>query len=83
MFPNFVLTFREHSVKISKKIFPKTEDAFMSVFDEVQAVLRERADMNARLSLIPYEGTPEIKEVHGQKYLYTRKRVGTAVPEKR
>ena len=51
----------------------------MSVFDEIQSALRERADLNARLSLIPYEGTPEIKEVSGQKYLYTRKRVGSRV----
>lgn len=51
----------------------------MSVFDKIQAVLRERADLNARLSLIPYEGTPEIKEVNGQKYLYTRKRVGSRI----
>ena len=51
----------------------------MSPFDEIQAVLRERADLNARLALIPYEGTPEIKEVKGQKYLYTRKRIGSKV----
>ena len=51
----------------------------MSAFDEIQAALRERADLNARLSLIPYEGTPEIKEVNGQKYLYTRKRIGSKV----
>ena len=51
----------------------------MSVFDEIQSALRERADLNARLSLIPYEGTPEIKEVSGKKYLYTRKRVGSRV----
>ena len=51
----------------------------MSVFDEIQSALRERADLNARLSLIPYEGTPEIKEVSGKKYLYTRKRIGSRV----
>ena len=51
----------------------------MSVFDEVQSVLRERADLNARLSLIPYEGTPEIKEVSGKDYLYVRKRIGSKV----
>ena len=51
----------------------------MSVFDEIQSALRERADLNARLSLIPYEGTPEIKEVSGQKYLYVRKRIGSKV----
>ena len=51
----------------------------MSAFDEIQSALRERADLNARLSLIPYEGTPEIKDVSGQKYLYIRKRVGSKV----
>ena len=51
----------------------------MSAFDEIQALLRERADLNSRLSLIPYEGTPEIKDVKGQRYLYTRKRVGSRV----
>ena len=51
----------------------------MSEFDMIQSLLRERADLNARLSLIPYEGTPEIKEVSGQKYLYVRKRVGSRV----
>ena len=51
----------------------------MSEFDEIQSALRDRADLNARLSLIPYEGTPEIKAVSGQKYLYTRKRVGSRV----
>lgn len=51
----------------------------MSAFDEIQSVHRERADLNVRLSLIPYEGTPEIKEVSGRKYLYTRKRIGSRV----
>ena len=51
----------------------------MPVFDEIQSVLRERADLNARLSLIPYEGTPEIKEVSGKDYLYVRKRIGSKV----
>ena len=51
----------------------------MSAFDEIQTLLRERADLNVRLSLIPYEGTPEIKDVKERKYLYTRKRVGSRV----
>ena len=51
----------------------------MSAFDEIQALLRERADLNSRLTLIPYEGTPEIKDVKGRKYLYTRKRIGSRV----
>ena len=51
----------------------------MSEFDEIQSILRERADLNARLSLLPYEGTPETKTVKGQKYLYIRKRVASKV----
>ena len=51
----------------------------MSAFDEIQAALRDRAELNARLSLVPYEGTPEVKEVNGRKYLYTRKRVGSRI----
>ncbi len=51
----------------------------MSAFDEIQVLLSEKADLNARLSLIPYEGTPEIKDVKEKKYLYTRKRVGSRV----
>ncbi|MBR1759238.1 MAG: Fic family protein [Lachnospiraceae bacterium] len=51
----------------------------MSDFDKIQSILRERTDLNARLSLIPYEGTPEIKAINGQNYLYTRKRVGSRV----
>ncbi len=51
----------------------------MSAFNEIRDLLRERAELNARLSLIPYEGTPEIKDVKGQKYLYTRKRIGSRV----
>ncbi|MBO4818569.1 MAG: Fic family protein [Firmicutes bacterium] len=51
----------------------------MSEFDEIQSILRERADLNARLSLLPYEGTPETKTIKGQKYLYIRKRVASKV----
>ncbi len=49
----------------------------MSAFDEIQSAIRLRADLHARLSLIPYEGTPEVKDINGQKYLYMRKRVGS------
>ena len=59
-------------------MFPNGGDT-MPEFDEIQDILRTRADIHARLSLIPYEGTPEIKEVNGSKYLYTRKRIGSRV----
>ena len=44
-------------------------------YNEVQELLRSRADLQARLNLMPYDGTPEIKERGGGKYLYVRKRV--------
>ena len=40
--------------------------------------MHSRADLYARLNLLPYDGTPEVKE-NGGKYLYMRKRVGSRV----
>ena len=42
---------------------------------EIQELLQQRADCQARLNLMPYQGNPEIKEQGGSKYLYMRKRV--------
>ncbi|MBR4910436.1 MAG: Fic family protein [Clostridia bacterium] len=42
---------------------------------EIQELLQQRADLQARLKLLPYDGTPEIKENSSGKYLYVRKRV--------
>lgn len=42
---------------------------------EIQELLQQRADLQARLKLLPYDGTPEIKENNSGKYLYVRKRV--------
>lgn len=44
-------------------------------YSEIQELLQQRADFQARLNLIPYDGNPEIKEQGGSKYLYMRKRV--------
>ena len=49
----------------------------MSDFDEIQSLLHERADCNARINLIPYDGSPEIKENASGKYLYIRKRISS------
>lgn len=45
-----------------------------SNFDEIQELLHKKADFQARLALLPYDGTPEIKENSSGKYLYMRKR---------
>ena len=47
----------------------------MTAFESIQSLLREKAEYKSRLSLLPYDGTPEIKNQSGGKYLYIRKRV--------
>ena len=47
----------------------------MSKINEIQVLLSKKAELNARLSLLPYDGTPEIKTISGKDYLYVRKRV--------
>ncbi len=52
------------------------EGEYMAVnYTEIQELLQQRADLQARLNLMPYDGNPEIKEQGGLKYLYIRKRV--------
>ncbi len=48
-----------------------------NIYSKIQELLHQKADFQARLNLIPYDGTPEIKDRDGQKYLYVRKRVGS------
>lgn len=44
-------------------------------YADIQELLQQRADYQARLKLMPYDGNPEIKEQSSGKYLYIRKRV--------
>lgn len=44
-------------------------------FTNLQDFLRTKAELQARLNLIPYDGTVEIKQVGDRKYLYIRKRI--------
>lgn len=46
-------------------------------YPQIQELLHQRADYQARLNLLPYDGNPEIKDREGKKYLYIRKRVGS------
>lgn len=47
------------------------------IFPQIQELLHQRADVQARLNLLPYDGSPEIKERDGKKYLYIRKRIAS------
>ena len=49
----------------------------MDSFNEIQSLLQDKADIQARIKLIPYDGNPEVKENVSGKYLYIRKRVGS------
>lgn len=46
-------------------------------YPEIQELLQQKADCQARLNLLPYDGSPEIKEQNGKQYLYIRKRVAS------
>lgn len=48
-----------------------------NTYSKIQELLHQKADFQARLNLFPYDGTPEVKDRDGQKYLYIRKRVGS------
>lgn len=43
-------------------------------FNMIQELLIKKAELNAKLALLPYDGTPEVKEISSKKYLYVRKR---------
>ena len=49
---------------------------------EIQELLHQRADYQARLNILPYDGSPEVKEQGGNKYIYIRKRVGSRLTSK-
>ena len=46
-----------------------------NIVKDIQLLLKEKAEISSRIALLPYDGTPEIKENSSGKYLYVRKRV--------
>ena len=54
----------------------------MENLDKIQALIKERAEAEARLNLIPYDGSPEVKENSSGRYLYIRKRVAGKLTSK-
>ena len=48
-------------------------------FFKIQELLRNKAELNSRLNLIPYDGTIEVKEINEKKYIYIRKRIANKV----
>lgn len=58
-------------------MFPKGLINVNNNYPDIQELLHQRADYQARLNLLPYDGNPEIKERESKKYLYIRKRIGS------
>lgn len=50
--------------------------------DQIKSLLDERANINARLLQMPYDGLPEVRSRENKKYLYVKKRVGDKVTAK-
>lgn len=70
-----VLTDKELlGIIISIKV-PYRRQTMVSQFDRIQELVRKKADLHARLNLMPYDGAPEIKQNGTFKYLYVRKRI--------
>jgi Uncharacterized conserved protein len=46
----------------------------MDQLEDIRGLLNEKASNEARLRLLPYNGSPEIKDLGGKRYLYVRKR---------
>lgn len=62
----YILNIGERNYIIIPKMFPK--GVYMTNnFNEIQELLQQKADFQARLNLIAYEGTPEIKDKNGNK----------------
>ena len=45
-----------------------------SNYTQIQSLIQERADCQARMNLLSCTGTPEIKDRNGKPFLYIRKR---------
>jgi len=47
--------------------------------DEIRILLQQKGECQARLNLLAYDGTPEIKKSSSGSYIYVRKRVGSRI----
>ena len=45
-------------------------------YDKIHGLLNKQAELRARIRLIPFDGSIEVKEISGTRYLYARKREG-------
>ena len=60
-----ILTFGVHFNIINAEKYPKGDAAMDSQYLQIQTLLEQKAEITARLNLIPYDGSIEIKDRHG------------------
>lgn len=48
-----------------------------NILTTIQDLLHQRGELQARLNLLPYDGSPEVKEQKGKRYIYIRKRIAS------
>ncbi len=75
LLPSDLSTIRVRNDMINIEMHPKGEMEMNDQYMLIQSLLEQRAEINARLNLIPYDGSIEIKDKDGKKYIYIRKRV--------
>ena len=46
----------------------------MSSFEQMQKLLTQKAELQAKIRTIPFDGSVEVKTVNAEKYIYVRKR---------
>ena len=46
-----------------------------NIISQIHNLLSKKAELQAKLELLPYDGTPEVKIISGKKYLYIRTRI--------
>ena len=56
--PHKALRFGGQNGTILSEMFPKGVKIMNIKYNEIQELLRSRADLHARLNLMPYDGTP-------------------------
>lgn len=51
----------------------------MNDYEKIKILIERKAELNSKIILIPFDGTPEKKNIGGKDYIYLRKRIGSKV----
>lgn len=51
----------------------------MSDYEVLKTLIEKKTELNSKINLIPFDGTPEKKTIDGKDYIYLRKRIGSKI----